>query len=312
MAKRRIIFVSVVFFSLTVFTVQTLPRTRSSNRTVKSPDRERLRFGAKVADRLNVRWRSIAYKKTLYNPAIPPENRGQKTPESLLLSCEIEIPEPGLVLSTSPEAIVEKITDSQGQDIDVGLEPSRSMPMYMGNLFSVMRRRTLLGTARPPAGRSTKSEHSTLRVELDPGLRERVRGEIGQLEGHFGALIAESVEYVEVPFKANDNWVRLTPDVEIRVLEARNEASMYRYNIEQRPENVPHLVGVRIGDYLPSRLVVGRQFLGQRSAAGAGGGTGEVALVEKVPEPAGQREFAISLRSIQLITLSHLNLNTFP
>ncbi len=44
MTKRRIILVSVVFFSLTVFTVQTLSRTRSSNRTAKPPDAERLRY----------------------------------------------------------------------------------------------------------------------------------------------------------------------------------------------------------------------------------------------------------------------------
>ena len=43
MTKRRIILVSVVFFSITVFTVQTLPRTRSSNRTAKPPDAERSR-----------------------------------------------------------------------------------------------------------------------------------------------------------------------------------------------------------------------------------------------------------------------------
>ena len=46
MTKRRIILVSVVFFSITVFTVQTLPRTRSSNRTIKppgQPDNKRLR-----------------------------------------------------------------------------------------------------------------------------------------------------------------------------------------------------------------------------------------------------------------------------
>lgn len=46
MTKQIIILVSVVFFSITVFTVQTLPRTRSSNRTIKPPgppDTKRLR-----------------------------------------------------------------------------------------------------------------------------------------------------------------------------------------------------------------------------------------------------------------------------
>jgi len=272
MTKRRIILVSVVFFSLTVFTVQTLPQAPSSNRTVKPRDAERLRFGAKVADRLNVRWRSIAYEKTLYNPAIPPKDRDSSGPETLSLSCEIEIPDPDLVLGTCHRAVIGQITDSQGRDVDIGLGSSRSTLMYRENPRSAMRRK-LLGTGRLPAGKRTKPEYNSLRVELDAGLRERVRGEICWLKGHFHALIAESLEYVEVPFEANDNWVRLTPDVEIRVLEARNEASMYQFNIEQRPENVPHRVGVRIGDYLPGRLVVALQCLGQ-SSGGASGGLG--------------------------------------
>ncbi len=43
MAQRRIILGFVVCFSITVFTVQTLPRTPSSNRILKPPDAERLR-----------------------------------------------------------------------------------------------------------------------------------------------------------------------------------------------------------------------------------------------------------------------------
>lgn len=43
MTKRRIILISVVFFSITVFTVRTLPQARSSNRTIKPPGLERLR-----------------------------------------------------------------------------------------------------------------------------------------------------------------------------------------------------------------------------------------------------------------------------
>ncbi len=106
MTKRRIILVSVVCLSIAALTVQTLSQTRSSNRILKPPDIERLRFGAKVADRLNVRWRSIAYKKTLYNPAVPPEDRDSRGPETLSLSCEIEIPDPDLVLGTCSQAVI--------------------------------------------------------------------------------------------------------------------------------------------------------------------------------------------------------------
>ena len=64
MAKRRIILVSVVFFSLTVFTVQTLPRTPSSNRILKPPNAERLRNMTeeerkKEAERMRESWRNM-------------------------------------------------------------------------------------------------------------------------------------------------------------------------------------------------------------------------------------------------------------
>lgn len=100
--------------------------------------------------------------------------------------------------------------------------------------------------------------------------------------GLFYAITAESLKYVELPFEPNDNWVRLTSDVEIRVRQVRNEASRYQFEIEQRSERVTDPAHVRIGDYLPSGFVVDRQIIiktgsngaGIRSAPGSIGGKG--------------------------------------
>jgi len=117
MPNRRIIFVSVVCLSMAVFTAQTLSQTDSPNLPTKPPYAEDSQFGSKVADSLNVRWRSIEYRKTLYNPAVTMYNpaQGQPKSESMSLSCEIDMPEPELVLGTCNDSVIEQITDSSGQ-----------------------------------------------------------------------------------------------------------------------------------------------------------------------------------------------------
>jgi len=253
MAKRKIIFVSVVCLSIMVFSVRAPTQVAEISR-----------FNKKVAESLNVRWRSIEYKKTLYNLTLTSNKQGRPKAESLSLSFEIEKLDSGLILSACPHAVIERITDSRGNNIEAKSLSSGSSLMYIhipsfdGNIMTVER--------------PDRPELPTLRVRLDANLLEQINGEIG-LKGYFYALTADSLEYVELPFKPSNKWVSLTPDVEIRVREARNEASMYQFHIEQRPEIVPRLNDIRIGDYLPSRLVVVRQTVVQASAVGSGGGS---------------------------------------
>jgi len=248
MAKRKVIFVSVVCLSIMVFSVRAPTQVAEISQ-----------FNKKVVENLNVRWRSIEYKKTLYNPALTSNKQGQPKAEGLSVSIEVEMPDSGLILSTCPDAVIGQITDSRGGNIETALSSSRSRFMYGPN------RRFM-----PVVGPSSGPERHNLRVGLDAGLLEQINGEIS-LKGHFYALVAESLEYVELPFKPSDKWVRLTPDLEIRVREARNEASMYQFHIEQRPEIVLRLDSVQIGDYLPGRLVVCRQTIIQTGAVGVGG-----------------------------------------
>ena len=255
MVKRRIIFVPVVCLSIAVFSVQALTQAAEISQ-----------FNNTVVENLNINWRSIEYEKKLYNPAQTSSKQGRPKAENLSISFDVGTLNSGVILSTCPDAVIDQITDSRGSNIESGPLSSRSSFMYV----HIPR----FNGGFMPAERSGRPELSTLRVGLDAGLLERINGEIG-LKGHFYALTAESLEYVELPFEVNDKWMLLTPDVEIRVRQARNEASMYQFDIEQRPENVPELVFMRIGDYLPSRLVVDRQIIVQTSAVGSGGGGGE-------------------------------------
>jgi len=319
MTKRRIIFVSVVFFSITVLTVQTLPRTRSSNRTVKPPDIERRRnmtdkerekelektreqakseFDTKVADCFRVSWRSIKYNKTmsLYNPAVSSNDSDQKAVEIFTLSCEIEILDPNLTLGTNTEPIITQLVDSKGRDIDISQAQPRSKFMsYEGLRYRTRFRQP----PRPPRWQTLI--RSALRLPQKPSPRPKLVNELQpspmRIDLDFESFEPESLEHVEVTFEPNDNWVRLTPDLEIQVREARCTESSYQFNIETRSQGRPSMRPVSVEDYLPSRILVARQLIGEdgkptrhlsghrrvpASAGGRGSGSGNVGRIERI------------------------------
>jgi len=255
MTKRKIIFVLFVCLSIAVFSLQTL-----------SPAAE---INNKVAESLNINWRSIEYEKTLYNPSQTSNKQGRPKAENLSISFDVGTLNSGLILRTCPDAVIEQITDSRGNNIESVPFSSRSSFMYV----HIPR----LDGYFVPAGKPATPELIPLHAIFDAGPSEQIRDQIG-LKGHFYALTAESLEYVEMPFKPSNKWVRLTPYVEVRIRKAQKEASQYQFEIEQRPENVIDLSGVQIGDYLPSRLIVDRQIIVKTSSAGAGGwlSTGQI------------------------------------
>ncbi|MBL7186361.1 MAG: hypothetical protein ISS70_08540 [Phycisphaerae bacterium] len=65
-------------------------------------------------------------------------------------------------------------------------------------------------------------------------------------------------------FKQSDDWVRLTPDMEIRLKEAQCTESSFRFDIDSRPEEGgASMRPLSVQDYLPRRVVVARQFIGE-------------------------------------------------
>jgi len=252
MARQRIIFVPVLSLSITVLSVQALTQAADI------PE-----FNKKIAESLNIRWRSIEYEKTLYNPAQTSNKQGRPKVENLSISFDVETLNSRLILSTCPDAVIEQITDSRGNNIES--EPFSSPSSFVYAHIPRMDGHFV------KAGQPVRPEFLALHTSLEAGLSEQIKDQIG-LKGYFYALTAESFEYVEMPFQPSDKWVRLTPDVEVRVRKAQNEAYQYQFDIEQRPENVIDLSLVQIGDYLPNRLIVDREFIVKTSSAGAGGG----------------------------------------
>jgi len=260
--------------------LQNRARKEKKNEAEKMREQAKLEFNTKVAKCFKVSWHSITYSKTLYNPAVSAKGRDQKVSESLSVSCEAEILDPKLVVGTCKKPIIEQVTDSKGRDTDISRAQPRSSRMYM--YYDTPRYRPSR-TLTPPSPlaqlegkasalklplrprhrlqRSMELQPVRMGIKLDPGLLGQGQREIGRVKGYFHALIAESFEHVEVPFKANDKWVRLTSDVEIQVHKAWHTGSAARFDIRQRGRGT-RARRLHVEDRLSGGIVVDREFIG--------------------------------------------------
>lgn len=236
------------------------------------------RSESEAEDNFKVTWSSITYNKrlALRNPAVS-KGRERELSETLSLSSEIEILDPSRVLGVCRKPIIEKITDGGGKNVEIDSVSAGSGDMKY-DLLRYRRRsvkynparlenavRSVLRLPRRVGSRQMwlkELESSRMQIDLDAGLSKRPGEEIGRVKGHFYVLMAESLEYVDVPFKQNDDWVRLTPDMEIRVGHAMCEESKYRLSIAERPETEGSMPPLYVRSYLPQRLAVARYLVG--------------------------------------------------
>lgn len=235
--------------------------------------------------------------------------------EYLRLDCEIGISDPNLVLGISRRGEITQVKNDQGQIVDVidqGPSERRSMryiyltPRYRRQFVPPIKVpkwkkavRSFLRLPPPKTALPRWSEQlvpSRTILELDTGMFGPDAGKLSRIEGHFYALIAESLENIDVPFKPGKEWVRLTDDLEIRVLEAQNTRSRYNFRIETRRGKNSVMAPLSPGSYLPNRYPVNRLLLGKdgkstgrhsgpifglASVGGSGGGSG-IGPIEKI------------------------------
>jgi hypothetical protein len=148
-------------------------------------------------------------------------------------------------------------------------------------------------------------EPSRLQFELDLGLLGHTGKEIKSLKGYYYVLMAESIQHIEVPFEPNDQWVGLTDEIAIQVREAECKitGSRLKYNldIEESRLGGERFNRISFGDYLPEKMVMGRQLIGKDgksldrhmghgflpahvggSSSGSRSGSGGVSPIEKI------------------------------
>jgi len=253
---------------------------------------------ARAARCFRVQWSSVRYDKSVVveNPAISKTPQG--TSETVTLSCQVEIRDPSLVLGVSREAVVTQIIDGEGRQIAVDAPVTRPHQMFEGLRYEQQFRRpkvsrwdTIVNFVMrhpPPAPGPpqfvTELQPSRITMRLDKTLLGRDSGELPSVKGYFHALVAESIENIDVPFEPNDTWVRLTPDLEIQVREAVCTASSYRFWIDTRPRGAGGMRPLAVGEPLPGRMVVNRQFIGEDGKPSRYSGTPPI-----LPAPVGGR-----------------------
>ncbi|OHB79078.1 MAG: hypothetical protein A2Z25_22745 [Planctomycetes bacterium RBG_16_55_9] len=234
---------------------------------------------AKVAKHFKVSWSSVQYSKTLNIQRASPEK--QETTQRLSISCEIDILDPDLVLGTSHEGAATQLTDPNGRNSDIlptgsagrgsigmpygGLRYHRrfappSQPSRWLSLVKSVLGLRQRGPVRPEL--VDELQPSQMQVTLDAGLCEKAGGEIRKLKGHFYALVAEKLEYIDVPFEPNSNWVRLTDDLEIQVREAQSTGSSYLFEIDTRPKGGGSMRPLSPQDPLSNRIFIERRLIG--------------------------------------------------
>jgi hypothetical protein len=246
----------------------------------------------RVADKFKVSWSSIAYDKkvSLRNPAAydrrvvinspgVSEGKEQQVSETLTLSYEVESLDPNVVLGICLEPMIEEVTDGEGANVEVKPVSPKSRDMVYEALHYSRRYvypprpprwKTAIRSALrlPPKWRGPGRyvdllEPSRMQVKLDVGVSKRGGGEIGRVKGHFYALVAESLEYVEVPFKPSDDWARLTPDMEIRLRDPECTGERYRFGTYRRPHEGASIRTLPVQNNWPGRVVVARELIGE-------------------------------------------------
>jgi hypothetical protein len=242
---------------------------------------------ARTARHFKVQWWSVQYDKSVVaeNPALSQTRQTRRTSETVTLSCQVEIRDPNLVLGVGREGVITEMTDGAGRQVTVPAPVAQFHQMY-GELHYVSRMRapkmsrwqTIMGYIRRhvPIGLAarrapqtvgppqfvTELQPSRIMMRLDKDLLGQPRRELRSVQGYFHALVAESLENIDVPFEPNDTWVRLTPDVEVQVKEAACTPGSYQFWIETRPQGGRGMRPLSVGEPLPGRIVVARQLLG--------------------------------------------------
>lgn len=104
-----------------------------------------------------------------------------------------------------------------------------------------------------------------------------------KVEWAMNVLVADEIKTVDVPFKASDAWVELTPGMEILVEQATAEEGKYQYRIKMQYDasKVDYLVGGSVSLWrdrtLPPAVVLKMEILnaeGQSAYSGSGATSG--------------------------------------
>jgi beta-lactamase regulating signal transducer with metallopeptidase domain len=205
----------------------------------------------------------------------PARGRPEQAQDRLQLYTKVKILDPDRVLGISMRGAITQF-EAGGRTIDVN--DRTSVGPYMAPRYGrrfvrppkpsrwTMAVRSFLRLPplkRPRPRPVFELDESRVRLEIDSGLPGPDVAKIGRIKGYFWVAAAGSLEYVDVPFKSSEKWVRLTDDLEVRVSEAKSYNFRYQYKIETRTAAGAFRMGpLRPGSTLPDRLAANQLLIG--------------------------------------------------
>ncbi len=225
------------------------------------------------ATHLAADWESIAVSMTsrLYNPARQPDAKVQGPQWSMSVAAVVDIIDSNGLIGWSPMPASVLALDQDGAVVTSSTSGSPMLRWYQQpSSWSL-----------PPGFPSEMFRNQfSLNLPVDPNATYPEA--FSRVEWTMNVLVAEEVKTVDVPFKASDTWVELTPGMEVLVEQATVEQSKYQYRIKLKYDRtrVEYLMGGSIhlwaDQQLPGAAVikVGLFDAGGKLIQNLGGGFG--------------------------------------
>ena len=222
------------------------------------------------ATHLTADWTSVSLTSQIDKSSDSPGPQTLESSRSLTISGEVNIIDSNGLIGLTSSVASAFVTDENGREIPNSsgsfpvrfYQPPHSMPAMPG----------LAGGLQP--------YHFSVSMPMDPNVAYPQR--VSRMEWSMYALVAETYEVVDVPFKVTQDWIQVVPGLEILVEQATAEGNKYQYNVRARfnVKQVDWLLGgsvfMREGDELADRLMLEIQILNAqgkpvRSGSGAFG-----------------------------------------
>jgi len=177
------------------------------------------------AAHLTADWESISVTMSsqIYNPARQPNGASQGPQWSLSVRGIIDITDSSGLIGWSRAPVSVKAFDQNGQEVASSASDSPLTRLY----------------EQPTSWSVPESFPSSMRtnrfsLSLPAGPNVEYPDTFSRIEWTMNVLVADEIKTFDVPFKATETWVELTPGLEVLVEQATATEGRYQYKIKAR------------------------------------------------------------------------------
>jgi hypothetical protein len=180
-------------------------------------------------------WESMALTTRLFNPDMPPSVN--KTPRrSLSFAGQIHVIDPNGLIGLEEVATHAIVFDEVGNHIQMAGTTSYGSPLYQPIRY--------VGTLWVPTGEVIVSIWPySFSIDMLMGYDMPFPVTLSRLEWTMSVLLSDTFITVDIPFAATNDWVELTPGLEVLVEQAAVSEGKYNYRLKARynPDRILYL-----------------------------------------------------------------------